>query len=99
MIRAKARVAGNHAGGKIEEKLTSGRENRLKSRGLSSAIGRARAGGKKGKETAEDRAMASLNQLKVRKKRLRFERSLIHEWGLFTQESVMADDVVIEYVG
>lgn len=43
--------------------------------------------------------MASLNQLKVRKKRLRFERSLIHEWGLFTQESVMADDVVIEYVG
>lgn len=45
------------------------------------------------------RAVASLNQLKVRKKRLRFERSLIHEWGLFTQESVMADDVVIEYVG
>eukprot|EP01043_Picozoa_sp_COSAG02_P005601 COSAG02_NODE_152_length_33208_cov_13.316591_41_plen_112_part_00 len=44
-------------------------------------------------------AVASLNQLKVRKKRLRFERSLIHEWGLFTQESVMADDVVIEYVG
>ena len=43
--------------------------------------------------------MASLNQLKVRKKRLRFERSLIHEWGLFTQESVSADDVVIEYVG
>ena len=43
--------------------------------------------------------MASLNQLKVRKKRLRLERSLIHEWGLFTQESVMADDVVIEYVG
>jgi hypothetical protein len=39
------------------------------------------------------RAVASLNQLKVRKKRLRFERSLIHEWGLFTQESVMADDV------
>ena len=51
-----SRVAGNHGGGKIEEKLTSGRENRLKSRGLSSAIGRARAGGKKGKETAEDRA-------------------------------------------
>lgn len=44
-------------------------------------------------------AVASLNQLKVRKKRLRFERSLIHEWGLFTQESVSADDVVIEYVG
>jgi hypothetical protein len=43
--------------------------------------------------------VASLNQLKVRKKRLRFERSLIHEWGLFTQESVSADDVVIEYVG
>jgi hypothetical protein len=39
----------------------------------------------KGKQTDEEKAMASLNQLKVRKKRLRFERSLIHEWGLFTQ--------------
>jgi hypothetical protein len=51
-----SRVAGTEASGKVEDKLTSGRENRLKSRGLSSALGRARAGGKKGKETAEDRA-------------------------------------------
>ena len=36
----------------------------------------------------------SLLQLKNRKKRLRFERSLIHEWGLFTQEPIEADDVV-----
>ena len=54
-----SRVAGTEASGKVEEKLTSGRENRLKSRGLSSAIGRARAGGKQGKETAEDRASES----------------------------------------
>ena len=54
-----SRVAGTDASGKVEDKLTSGRENRLKSRGLSSAIGRARAGGKMGKETAEDRASES----------------------------------------
>lgn len=59
-LTAHRRIAGTEASGRVEEKLTSGRENRLKSRGLSSAIGRARAGGKRGgKETAEDRASES----------------------------------------
>ena len=99
VMRAKARVAGGGADSSskaAEEKLTSGRENRLKSRGLSSALSRTR---NTGSQSEADRALASLNQLKVRKKRLRFERSLIHEWGLFTQESVISGDVVIEYVG
>ncbi|XP_057257311.1 histone-lysine N-methyltransferase SETD1A-like, partial [Pezoporus wallicus] len=34
-----------------------------------------------------------------RKKRLRFGRSRIHEWGLFAMEPIAADEMVIEYVG
>ncbi|NXA30408.1 SET1A methyltransferase, partial [Ibidorhyncha struthersii] len=36
---------------------------------------------------------------KFRKKRLRFGRSRIHEWGLFAMEPIAADEMVIEYVG
>lgn len=39
------------------------------------------------------------NQLKLRKKGLRFGRSNIHEWGLFAMEEIPADSMVIEYVG
>lgn len=43
----------------------------------------------------------SLNSkvLKFRKKRLRFGKSAIHEWGLFAMENIAADEMVIEYVG
>lgn len=34
-----------------------------------------------------------------RKKKLRFGRSRIHEWGLFAMEPIAADEMVIEYVG
>ncbi|KAJ4793976.1 histone-lysine N-methyltransferase [Rhynchospora pubera] len=34
-----------------------------------------------------------------RKKRLRFQRSKIHEWGLVALEPIDAEDFVIEYVG
>ncbi|XP_010767467.1 histone-lysine N-methyltransferase SETD1A-like, partial [Notothenia coriiceps] len=37
--------------------------------------------------------------LQYRKKRLRFGRSRIHEWGLFAMEPIAADEMVIEYVG
>jgi len=40
-----------------------------------------------------------LNQLKSRKKRLKFDRSLIHDWGLFALEPIDANDMVIEYIG
>jgi len=39
------------------------------------------------------------NQLKSRKKRLKFERSQIHEWGLFAMETIEQNDMVIEYIG
>ena len=40
-----------------------------------------------------------MNQLKSRKKRLKFDRSLIHDWGLFALEPIDANDMVIEYIG
>ncbi|XP_068606492.1 LOW QUALITY PROTEIN: histone-lysine N-methyltransferase SETD1A [Brachionichthys hirsutus] len=46
-----------------------------------------------------DSDLLKLNQLKFRKKKLRFGRSRIHEWGLFAMEPIAADEMVIEYVG
>jgi hypothetical protein len=39
------------------------------------------------------------NALKGRKKRLKFARSPIHDWGLFALERIEKDDLVIEYIG
>ena len=30
---------------------------------------------------------------------MKFQRSDIHDWGLFAQEAISADEMVIEYVG
>ncbi|KAF8314543.1 hypothetical protein DL93DRAFT_2080219, partial [Clavulina sp. PMI_390] len=39
------------------------------------------------------------NQLRTRKKRLRFARSPIHDWGLYALEAIAIGEMVIEYVG
>jgi [histone H3]-lysine4 N-trimethyltransferase SETD1 len=39
------------------------------------------------------------NQLKKRKKPVKFARSAIHNWGLYTEENINKDDMIIEYVG
>ncbi|KAL8846161.1 MAG: hypothetical protein Q9221_008729 [Calogaya cf. arnoldii] len=39
------------------------------------------------------------NQLKKRKKPVKFERSAIHDWGLYAIENIAANDMIIEYVG
>ncbi|RUP48688.1 hypothetical protein BC936DRAFT_144174 [Jimgerdemannia flammicorona] len=49
--------------------------------------------------TATDSDILKFNQLKSRKKQLRFAKSPIHDWGLFAQERIDANDMVIEYVG
>uniref|UniRef100_A0A6Q2Y448 [Histone H3]-lysine(4) N-trimethyltransferase n=1 Tax=Esox lucius TaxID=8010 RepID=A0A6Q2Y448_ESOLU len=46
-----------------------------------------------------DSDLLKFNQLKFRKKKIRFGRSHIHDWGLFALEPIAADDMVIEYVG
>lgn len=63
----------------------SARTNRVKMRNLLAA--------------AEGAELLKASQLKARKKRLRFQRSKIHDWGLVALEPIEADDFVIEYVG
>ena len=41
----------------------------------------------------------SFNQLKKRKKPVKFARSAIHNWGLYAMENIAANDMIIEYVG
>lgn len=43
--------------------------------------------------------LLKFNQLKFRKKQLKFAKSAIHDWGLFAMEPIAADEMVIEYVG
>ncbi|KAF0889411.1 hypothetical protein E2562_023699 [Oryza meyeriana var. granulata] len=66
-------------------KGASARTNRVKLRNLLAA--------------AEGADLLKITQSKSRKKRLRFQRSKIHEWGLVALESIDAEDFVIEYVG
>ncbi|KAG6648175.1 histone-lysine N-methyltransferase ATXR7 isoform X1 [Carya illinoinensis] len=63
----------------------SARTNRVKLRSLLAAV--------------EGADLLKATQLKARKKRLRFQRSNIHDWGLVALEPIEADDFVIEYVG
>lgn len=49
--------------------------------------------------TGDSGDVLKFNQLKGRKKRLKFDRSGIHEWGLFAVERIDANDMVIEYIG
>ncbi|XP_004363308.2 Setd1a protein [Capsaspora owczarzaki ATCC 30864] len=50
-------------------------------------------------EQATNSDTFSLDMLKSRKKLLKFQRSGIHAFGLFSQENISANDLVIEYVG
>ncbi|KAH9602392.1 hypothetical protein KSS87_016840 [Heliosperma pusillum] len=63
----------------------SARTNRVKLRNLLAA--------------AEGSEILKASQLKARKKRLRFQRSKIHDWGLIALEPIEAEDFVIEYIG
>jgi len=48
---------------------------------------------------ATESELLKFNQLKFRKKLLKFGKSRIHDWGLFAMEAIAADEMVIEYVG
>jgi hypothetical protein len=50
-------------------------------------------------QTTGDSDIFKFNQLRVRKKQLRFARSSIHAWGLFAMERIEAKEMVIEYIG
>jgi SET domain-containing protein len=43
--------------------------------------------------------LLKLDQLKSRRKLLKFAKSKIHDWGLFAMEKIEAAEIVIEYIG
>lgn len=68
----------------------------------SSAAGSALGTSMRARQNRQDKRIFSgveMNTLMTRKKRLKFGRSTIHDWGLYAMEFIPADDVVIEYVG
>ncbi|OAL31642.1 hypothetical protein AYO20_08185 [Fonsecaea nubica] len=48
---------------------------------------------------AEDADVLRFNQLQKRKKPVKFARSAIHNWGLYSLERIQASEMIIEYVG
>ena len=73
--------------------LASARNNRADSRRLAHDIEQHK------RETLGDTDILKFNQLRTRKKQLRFAKSPIHDWGLFAMEVIPPGDMVIEYVG
>jgi len=47
----------------------------------------------------QESELLKFNQLKFRRKAMKFGKSAIHDWGLFAMENIGADEMVIEYVG
>lgn len=47
----------------------------------------------------DSQAIGNFNQLRTRKKKLKFSRSPIHDWGLYAMEKIEPNEMVIEYVG
>jgi len=71
-----------------EQKMKS-RENRAMQRRLASSFAQ-----------EEFASLINYNQaLRMRKKALRFQKSSIHNWGLFALEPIAAEEFVCEYVG
>lgn len=101
-IRDKARFKYHHAKlnvgetavvSEIQAKMVSkmqgaSREARSNQRRLLTAFG-----------ASTESELLKFNQLKFRKKQLKFAKSAIHDWGLFAMEPIAADEMVIEYVG
>lgn len=73
--------------------LASARDNRADSRRFVQGIEQHK------KDTATDTDILKFNQLRSRKKQLKFAKSPIHDWGLYAMEAIPAGDMVIEYVG
>lgn len=78
---------------------TYNNRNRLTSRTTRINNRRLVAGMEMQRKNAADSDILKFNQLKSRKKQLRFGKSRIHDWGLFAEEHIDAHDMVIEYIG
>jgi SET domain/COMPASS (Complex proteins associated with Set1p) component N len=80
---------------------TSSRSNRVNSRKLVQGMEQAnkyltQSGGS---DASDHTLKLKFNQLRTRKKKLKFSRSPIHDWGLYAMEPISSGEMVIEYVG
>lgn len=73
--------------------VSSSRENRVNNRRLVQELNNQK------QILCGDADIMRFNQLKKRKKPVRFARSAIHNWGLYAMENIPANDMIIEYVG
>lgn len=93
--QAAAAEAARIAAAKVISKSSS-RSNRVNNRRLIADINAQ----KQALPTSSgDGDVLRFNQLKKRKKPVRFARSAIHNWGLYAEENITANDMIIEYVG
>ncbi|KAK9318581.1 hypothetical protein V1524DRAFT_450774 [Lipomyces starkeyi] len=76
-----------------EKDSISSRLNRINNRRLAADINLQK------QMLSTDNDVLRFNQLKKRKKPVRFARSAIHNWGLYAMENIAANDMIIEYVG
>lgn len=72
---------------------TSGRANRVNNRRYVADLNDQK------KTLGGDTDVLRFNQLKKRKKPVKFARSAIHNWGLYAMENIAMNDMIIEYVG
>ncbi|KAK9480104.1 hypothetical protein V1514DRAFT_303221 [Lipomyces japonicus] len=79
--------------GPAEVDSTSSRLNRVNNRRLAADINLQK------QMLSSETDVLRFNQLKKRKKPVRFARSAIHNWGLYAMENIAANDMIIEYVG
>lgn len=71
---------------------SNSRDTRAKQRGHNAALDKTKIFG-------QSSDVLRFNQLKKRKKPVKFARSAIHNWGLYAMENIAKDDMIIEYVG
>lgn len=93
--RNKAQVRVEEASGSA---LTTGRTARVTGRRLAHDMESHRKTTASSSATAESDLFA-FNQLRIRKKQLRFARSAIEGYGLYAMETIHAGEMVCEYVG
>jgi histone-lysine N-methyltransferase SETD1 len=75
------------------ESLSNSRANRANNRRFVADLNDQR------KTLGQDSDVLRFNQLKKRKKPVKFARSAIHNWGLYAMENIPKDEMIIEYVG
>lgn len=74
---------------KPQKAISLSREARSQQRRMLTALG----------EEFNESELLKFNQLKFRRKAMKFGKSAIHDWGLFAMEHIGQDEMVIEYVG